>query len=156
MDHDATDTDTDTWTDAEEREEAAGAERAREHTEDEIAEIEAERERRLDPANRPENAVIDNSDAELPTVRHFEELNAEDEDDSSGSADDDGEERKATSDPSQKFKELEYSEEEVEEMAAERERRLDPENRPDNVEVDNTQRTFDTEEGRFVDDGEDA
>ena len=33
----------------------------------------------------------------------------------------------------------------------ERERRLDPENRPDGAEVDNTSRTFDTERGMFTD-----
>ena len=33
----------------------------------------------------------------------------------------------------------------------EREERLDPENRPDNVEVDNTDRTFDPETGFFED-----
>ncbi len=33
----------------------------------------------------------------------------------------------------------------------EREKRLDPDNRPDNVEVDNTDRTFDTDRGMFTD-----
>ncbi len=33
----------------------------------------------------------------------------------------------------------------------ERERRLDPDNRPENVEVDNTQRDFDVEKGLFTD-----
>jgi len=33
----------------------------------------------------------------------------------------------------------------------EREQRLDPENRPDNVEVDNTDRDFDPEKGMFTD-----
>ena len=37
------------------------------------------------------------------------------------------------------------------EMEAERQRRLDPENRPDGAEVDNTGRTFDHERGRFTD-----
>jgi hypothetical protein len=37
------------------------------------------------------------------------------------------------------------------EIEAERERRLDPDNRPDGVEVDNTQRTFDVEKGMFED-----
>ena len=37
------------------------------------------------------------------------------------------------------------------EMEEERERRLYPENRPDGAEVDNTQRTFDTEAGKFTD-----
>lgn len=32
-----------------------------------------------------------------------------------------------------------------------RQERLDPENRPDNVEVDNTQRDFDTSTGKFTD-----
>lgn len=37
------------------------------------------------------------------------------------------------------------------EIAEERERRLDPENRPETAEVDNTERTFDHERGRFTD-----
>ena len=42
----------------------------------------------------------------------------------------------------------EMDEDEVEEI---RQERLDPENRPDNVEVDNTQRDFDTVQGKFED-----
>jgi hypothetical protein len=38
-----------------------------------------------------------------------------------------------------------------EQVLKEREERLDPENRPDNVEVDNTDRTFDPETGFFED-----
>ena len=38
-----------------------------------------------------------------------------------------------------------------EEIEAERQQRLDPENRPENAEVDNTQRTFDHERGQFTD-----
>src|SRR3954471_9963824 len=38
-----------------------------------------------------------------------------------------------------------------EQIEEERERRLDPDNRPDNVEVDNTQRDFDVEKGLFKD-----
>jgi hypothetical protein len=37
------------------------------------------------------------------------------------------------------------------EMAEERERRLDPDNRPDNAEVNNSDRTFDHERGQFTD-----
>ena len=37
------------------------------------------------------------------------------------------------------------------EMDAERERRLDPDNRPEGAEVDNTERTFDHDRGRFTD-----
>ena len=36
-------------------------------------------------------------------------------------------------------------------MEEERERRLDPDNRPDNVEVDNTDRDFDAKKGMFTD-----
>jgi len=36
-------------------------------------------------------------------------------------------------------------------MEEERERRLDPDNRPDGAEVDNTERTFDHERGQFTD-----
>ncbi|MBF4162449.1 hypothetical protein [Nocardioides acrostichi] len=45
----------------------------------------------------------------------------------------------------------EMSDDEVAEVEKEREERLDPENRPDNVEIDNTQRTFDPEQGMFTD-----
>jgi hypothetical protein len=41
--------------------------------------------------------------------------------------------------------------EDAEEIEEERERRLDPENRPEHVEVDNTQRDFDVEKGMFTD-----
>lgn len=37
------------------------------------------------------------------------------------------------------------------EMEEERQRRLDPENRPHGAEIDNTDRTFDTERGQFTD-----
>ena len=39
-------------------------------------------------------------------------------------------------------------------MEEERERRLDPDNRPDGAEVDNTDRTFDHERGQFTDSDE--
>lgn len=94
----------------------------------EVEEIEAERERRLAPENRPDNAEVDNTDATLPTVEEFAELNAGEEQE--GSA--------GTSDPSQAFREIHPSEEEVAEIEEERERRLAPENRPDNAEIDNT------------------
>ncbi len=38
-----------------------------------------------------------------------------------------------------------------EQIEDERQRRLDPDNRPDDVEVDNTQRDFDVEKGMFKD-----
>ena len=41
--------------------------------EDKIEEIEKERERRLDPDNRPENAEVDNSGKTLPTVEEFKD-----------------------------------------------------------------------------------
>ena len=91
-------------------------------------EIEQERARRLDPDNRPENAEIDNTDAELPTVEEFKRLNADEEDEASA----------GTSDPSEAFRENPPSDEEVREIEEERRRRLDPANRPDNAEVDNT------------------
>jgi len=97
---------------------------------DEIDEskIEAERERRLASENRPDNAEVDNTGKTLPTVEEFERLN--EGDDTEGSA--------GTADPSAVFRENPPSEEEVAEIEAERERRLAPENRPDNAEVDNT------------------
>jgi hypothetical protein len=96
--------------------------------ESEVAEIEVERERRLAPENRPEKAEIDNTDTTLPTVEEFARLNAGDEQE--GSA--------GSSDPAAAFRDIEPSEEEIAEIEAERERRLAPENRPDNTEVDNT------------------
>ena len=45
----------------------------------------------------------------------------------------------------------EPDEETVEEIDKDREERLDPENRPDNAEVDNTPRDFDVERGMFKD-----
>jgi hypothetical protein len=39
----------------------------------------------------------------------------------------------------------------IEEIERERAERLDPENRPDDAEVDNTQRTFDSGAGKFTD-----
>lgn len=102
----------------------------------ELAEIEAERERRLDPANRPEGSEVDNTDATLPTLEAWEAEHADDE-------------TPGRSDPSQVFREQEISDEDREAMAAERERRLDPANRPENAEVDNTHKKV--EDGRFVD-----
>ena len=99
-----------------------------ESTDEEVSEVEAERRRRLDPDNRPANAEIDNSDAELPTVEEFARREAQADD-----GDDQG-----TADPSERFREIEVSEEEREEIEAERRRRLDPDNRPANAEVDNT------------------
>jgi hypothetical protein len=96
--------------------------------ESDAAEIEAERERRLAPDNRPENAEIDNTDTTLPTVEEFARRDAGDEQE--GSA--------GSSDPAAAFREIEPSEEEVAEIEAERERRLAPENRPENTEIDNT------------------
>jgi hypothetical protein len=103
-------------------------ETAREPDESEIDEIEQERERRLDPDNRPENAEVDNTDATLPTVEEFERQSADEE--TEGSA--------GTADPSEAFREIQPSDEEVKEIEEERERRLAPENRPENAVVDNT------------------
>lgn len=41
--------------------------------------------------------------------------------------------------------------EDAEEIEQERQERLDPENRPDNAEVDNTDRDFDATKGKFAD-----
>jgi hypothetical protein len=43
---------------------------------------------------------------------------------------------------------------EIEEMEAERQQRLDADNRPDNAEVDNTHREFDPAVGMFTDNEE--
>ncbi len=93
-----------------------------------IEEIEKERERRLAPENRPENVEVDNSGETLPTVEEFARLNEDEAQE--GAA--------GRADPSEVFRENPPSEEEVAEIEAERERRLAPENRPENSEVDNT------------------
>ena len=77
-----------------------------------------------------------------------------DEDETEGSSDDsedsDGDEDDGKS--SQGLAPGEEPDEETKkEMEEERQRRLDPENRPDNAEVDNTQREFDVEKGQFKD-----
>jgi len=131
--------------DAETDEQSAGSadpsQRFREEDvpEDEQQEIEEERERRLDPDNRPEGAAVDNTDGMPEVVKEFDEEHPPD--------------AAGTSDPAEKFREMEVSEEEQREMAEERERRLDPDNRPESAEVDNTGRTF--KDGEFVDDGPD-
>lgn len=96
-------------------------------TTDQVREIEQERAQRLDPANRPANAEIDNTNAELPTVEEFKKLNADEAEASAG-----------TSDPAEAFRENPPSDEEVREIEEERKRRLDPANRPETAEVDNT------------------
>ncbi len=104
---------------------------------DEIATIEAERRRRLDPDNRSAGTEVDNTHATLPTLEAWRAEHPDDD------------ESVGTSDPSKTFAEMEVSEEERAEIAAERERRLDPANRPEGAEVDNTGRTV--VDGRFID-----
>lgn len=41
--------------------------------------------------------------------------------------------------------------EDIDEIEEERQERLDPENRPDNAEIDNTDREFDSDAGMFTD-----
>lgn len=100
-------------------------------TEDEQRRIEEERKQRLDPANRPENSEVDNTDVDFEIPEEFDQ------------------EGPAGSDPRKRFREMEVSEEEQREIEEERKRRLDPANRPENAEVDNTHRI--TEDGKFVD-----
>ena len=90
---------------------------------DEVEEIEAERKRRLAAENRPDNAEVDNTGDNMPDIAR---------------EDHSGEGAEGTADPSRTFRENPPSEDEVEEIEAERKRRLAPENRPDNAEVDNT------------------
>ena len=45
----------------------------------------------------------------------------------------------------------ELSQEQIDEIEAEREERLDPDNRPENAEVDNSDRDFDVKSGQFTD-----
>jgi hypothetical protein len=57
-----------------------------------------------------------------------------------------------SADPSKTFKENPPDEEEQQEIEETRAERLDPENRPEGSEVDNTGRTFDEDEWKFEDD----
>jgi hypothetical protein len=110
----------------------------------EIEDIEQTREERFQAENRPENAEVDNTDATLPTVERFREMTAgEDVEGEAGS-----------SDPSKRFREMEIPQERVDEIEQTREFRLDPENRMENAEVDNSDRTFDAERGHFTDSAE--
>ena len=107
----------------------------------EIEEIEKAREERFRDENRPENAEVDNTDADLPTVQRFREMTeGEDVEGEAGS-----------SDPSKRFREMEIPPERVDEIEQTREQRLDPENRMENAEVDNSDRTFDPQRGHFTD-----
>ncbi len=60
-------------------------------------------------------------------------------------------EAKGTADPTAKFREMDIPDEEVEQIEKERKERLAEENRPENAEVDNTQREFDPTTGQFKD-----
>ncbi|HEX6878312.1 MAG TPA: hypothetical protein VF165_21825 [Nocardioidaceae bacterium] len=121
-----------------------------EMSQEEIDEIEAERKRRLDPDNRPDMAEVDNTDLEFDFEREelvdADELARESRAESSA----DGEGSRTPAQGGLPPLE-EIPQEEIDEIEAERQRRLDPENRPDMAEVDNTQREFDLERGEFVD-----
>lgn len=106
------------------------------HEKSEEEAIAEERQRRLHPDNRPEGSEVDNTHETLPTLDAWE-------------AERDKGESLGTSDPSKAFREMDVSEEERAAIAAERERRLDPANRPEGAEVDNTGRKV--VDGRFVD-----
>ncbi len=73
---------------------------------------------------------------------------SESTDATSETTEDDTEERRKPTD--------DVPEEEQQEIEEEREQRLDPENRPHNAEVDNTQRDFDFEAGEFQDDDDES
>jgi len=92
---------------------------------DEVKEIEEERQRRLAPENRPEGAEIDNTGDKMPEIAR-----SDPEESAEGQA--------GHADPSEVFRENPPDDDEVKEIEEERERRLAPENRPDGAEVDNT------------------
>ena len=82
-----------------------------------------------------------------------DQVDKEPQDESSGGDDPAAEEGSAgSSDPSKRFKENPPDEDEQKEIEETREERLDPENRPEGSEVDNTGRTFDENEWKFEDD----
>jgi hypothetical protein len=91
----------------------------------EVEEIEQERERRLDPANRPDGAVVDNTGDRMPDIARSD-------------PDESAEGQAGHADPGEVFRENPPDDDEVREIEEERERRLDPANRPDGAEVDNT------------------
>ncbi len=90
----------------------------------EVAEIEEERARRLDPENRPDGAEVDNTGDRMPEIAKTAPAGPE--------------ASVGHSDPSEVFRENPPDAAEVAEIEEERARRLDPENRPDGAEVDNT------------------
>ena len=92
---------------------------------DEVKEIEEERERRLDPDNRPDGAEVDNTGDRMPEIARSD-------------PDESAEGQAGHADPGEVFRENPPDEDEIREIEAERERRLDPDNRPDDAEVDNT------------------
>lgn len=93
-----------------------------------------------DPESETASIEVDNTGKPNPVVEEFEDRFGED----AAAA--------GTSDPGKAFRENPPSAEEIKEIEETREERLDPDNRPDNAEVDNTGRTFDAETGTFVDD----
>ena len=68
-----------------------------------------------------------------------------------GEDSDDGKDDGSASESVGSAGEDDVSDEEREQIEQEREERLDPDNRPDNVEVDNTERDFDVTSGSFED-----
>lgn len=130
-----------------------------EMSQEEIDEIEAERKRRLDPDNRPEMAEVDNTHLEFDFERgelvDREELfrrkaeSSREESSSAGSGQEGANEKRSSDSGLPDLDEM--SQEEIDQIEAERERRLDPENRPDMAEVDNTDKEFDFERGELVD-----
>ena len=125
-----------------------------EMSQEEIDEIEADRERRLAPENRPEMAVVDNTDKDLDDLASggASDSDSDSESDRDGA---DGSESSGRGKSSGLPDPEEISQEELDEIEAERERRLAPENRPETAVVDNTQREFDLERGEFVDSASD-
>jgi hypothetical protein len=80
-----------------------------------------------------------------------------DEDTDGGSGDDTGTETDSGADDSQELTkeqamgDEDVPQEKVDKIEKEREERLDPDNRPENAEVDNSDREFDTKHGQFKD-----
>jgi hypothetical protein len=92
-----------------------------------------------------ENDVLED-EADQPASGDPDDSDGSDGSDGSDDGDDGDDGERQGLDP--KAEPDEQTKEEIEE---ERQRRLDPDNRPENAEVDNTTRTFDVERGQFED-----
>lgn len=91
------------------------------------------------------------ADTAASTETEPDESTDETTDESGGSGDSDGSDESARLTKEQAMGQEEVPEDKQQAIEEEREKRLDPDNRPDNAEVDNSDRDFDVQSGQFTD-----